>query len=56
MTRGVEVLTDITDMKNFSNKIEAERKYLSENVNILLEKMEKFACGDLTISLINKEQ
>ncbi len=54
ISRGVEVLTDITDMRDFSNKIEAERKYLSENVNILLEKMEKFASGDLTISLSAK--
>ncbi len=54
ITRGVEVLTDITDVRNISNKVESERKYLSENVNILLERMEKFAGGDLTISLSTK--
>ena len=51
VSQGVEVLTDITAMKNFSNRIEAEREYLSENVNILLGKMEKFTNGDLTINL-----
>ena len=52
--RGVEILTDITEMKNISRKIEAERKYLSDGVNLLLEKMEKFASGDLTLNLSSK--
>jgi methyl-accepting chemotaxis protein len=51
LSRGVEVLTDITQMKKVSAEIEAERKYLSENVNFLLEKMIDFADGDLTIDV-----
>lgn len=49
--RGVEVLTDISNLKALSEKIEAERIYLSKSIDLLLEKMEKFAQGDLTISL-----
>ncbi len=49
--RGVEVLTDITQMKKVSAEIDNERKYLSESVNLLLEKMTDFADGDLTIDL-----
>lgn len=53
-TRGVEVLTDITEMKRVSAEIEEQRKYLSESVNLLLEKMTNFANGDLTIALEEK--
>jgi methyl-accepting chemotaxis protein len=49
--RGVEVLTDITQMKKASAEIEAQRRYLSESINFLLEKMTDFAEGDLTIDL-----
>lgn len=49
--RGVEVLTDITQMKKITAEVDAERKYLSESINLLLEKMNDFADGDLTISL-----
>ncbi|MGC8594375.1 MAG: methyl-accepting chemotaxis protein [Candidatus Kryptoniota bacterium] len=49
--RGVEVLTDISNLKTLSQNIEAERTYLSKSVDLLLEKMEKFAQGDLTVSL-----
>lgn len=49
--RGVEVLTDISNLKMLSQKIEAERSYLSKSADLLLEKMEKFAQGDLTVSL-----
>jgi methyl-accepting chemotaxis protein len=52
--RGVEVLTDITQMKKVTAEIEAERKYLSESINLLLEKMTEFANGNLTID-INSE-
>ncbi|HUI29739.1 MAG TPA: methyl-accepting chemotaxis protein [Candidatus Acidoferrales bacterium] len=51
VSRGVEVLTDISQMKKVSGEIDAERKYLSESVNLLLEKMTDFADGDLTIEL-----
>lgn len=49
--RGVEVLTDITQMKKASAEIESEHRYLSESINHLLEKMTDFANGDLTINL-----
>ncbi len=49
--RGVEVLTDITEIKNFSQKIEAQRLYLSDSVNVLLQNMSKLADGDLTLRL-----
>jgi len=51
LSRGVEVLNDITQLKKVSAEIETERKYLSENINLLLEKMNDFADGDLTIDL-----
>ncbi len=51
VTRGVEVLTDISTMKKVASEIEADRKYLSDNVNLLLEKMTQFAEGDLTLNL-----
>ena len=53
--RGVEVLTDVTEMKAFSDRIEKDRKYLSESVDALLKEMNKFAEGDLTVSLEAKK-
>ncbi len=49
--RGVEVLTDITEMKKFSARIEEQRQYLSQSIDTLLGSMEKLAAGDLTVSL-----
>lgn len=49
--RGVEVLADISEMKDFSRKIEAQRLYLSDNINTLLRNMERLAAGDLTVRL-----
>lgn len=49
--RGVEVLTDITEMKTFANKLETQRQYLSDNVNSLLREMSRLAEGDLTVAM-----
>ncbi len=49
--RGVEVLTDITEMKESAKKLEAQRLYLSRSVNELLGKMNRLADGDLTVSM-----
>lgn len=49
--RGVEVLTDISEMKEFTNKLEAQRLYLSQSVNDLLGKMNRLSDGDLTVSM-----
>ncbi|MCL5021396.1 MAG: methyl-accepting chemotaxis protein, partial [Bacteroidetes bacterium] len=49
--RGVEVLTDISEMKDFAQRIEMQRLYLSDNVSTLLRSMERFAAGDLTVRL-----
>ncbi len=54
LSRGVEVLTDISQMKKVSTEIEEQREYLSESVNVLLEKMTNFADGDLSIELDEK--
>ncbi len=49
--RGVEVLTDFTEMKTFANKLETQRQYLSSNVNSLLREMSRLAEGDLTVAM-----
>lgn len=49
--RGVEVLTDIAELKEFTNKLEVQRLYLSRSVNDLLGKMNRLADGDLTVSM-----
>lgn len=49
--RGVEVLTDVTEMKKFSARIEEQRQYLSQSIDTLLGNMEKLAAGDLTVRL-----
>ncbi len=49
--RGVEVLTDVTEMKKFSDSIEEQRQYLSQSIDTLLGTMEKLALGDLTVWL-----
>ena len=51
MSRGFEVLIDITEMKKLSDEINREQKYLSEKVDQLLENMDMFASGDLTVSV-----
>jgi methyl-accepting chemotaxis protein len=48
---GIEMLTDITQMKRVASEMETERKHLSEGINGLLEKMTHFAEGDLTVDL-----
>ncbi len=53
--RGVAVLTDVTEIKAFSDRIEKDRKYLSESVDALLKEMNKFAEGDLTVGLEAKK-
>ncbi|MCL5268227.1 MAG: methyl-accepting chemotaxis protein [Bacteroidetes bacterium] len=53
--RGVEVLTDISEMKAFANKLETQRLYLSKSVNSLLKEMSRLAEGDLTVAMDVKE-
>ncbi len=49
--RGVEALTDITEMKTFADKLESQRLYLSKSINNLLKEMSKLAEGDLTVAM-----
>lgn len=54
--RGVEVLTDISEIKNFSDSIERQRFHLSESVKALLQHMERLAAGDLTADIASEEE
>ncbi len=51
VTRGVEVITDVSKIKEITDAVEKQRGYLSESINTLLASMEKFAAGDLTAKL-----
>ncbi len=51
ISRGFEVLIDITGIKKLSAEIEEEKHYLSRKVDEMLNVMEHFASGDLTVSL-----
>ncbi len=46
--RGVEVLTDISELKRVLENLENDRAYLSENISALLTQMKRLADGDLT--------
>lgn len=47
--RGVEVLTDISELKTALANIERERSYLSASIGELLTHMRRLADGDLTV-------
>ncbi len=51
ISRGFEVLIDISEMKKLSTAIEEEKHYLAAKVDEILHEMELFASGDLSVSL-----
>jgi methyl-accepting chemotaxis protein len=46
---GMEVIIDITDVKNLQKSAEEQSAYLEAQVQILVEKLERFSQGDLEI-------
>ncbi len=47
--RGVEVLTNITEIKETSKNLQEQKSYLTDSIAMLLGQMEKLADGDLTV-------
>jgi PAS domain S-box-containing protein len=48
---GMEVIIDITEIKNLQKEANDKKEYLERQVNMLMEKLELMSNGDLTIEL-----
>ncbi|MFZ5993580.1 MAG: methyl-accepting chemotaxis protein [Thermodesulfobacteriota bacterium] len=46
---GIEVIIDITEVKRLQKEADDQREYLARQVAMLVENMDKFSNGDLTI-------
>ncbi|MEW6327252.1 MAG: methyl-accepting chemotaxis protein [Thermodesulfobacteriota bacterium] len=46
---GIEVIIDITEVKRLQKEADEQREYLERQVAILVENLDKFSNGDLTI-------
>ena len=48
---GMEVIIDITEVKRLQKEADEQREYLERQVAMLVENMDRFSNGDLTIAL-----
>ncbi len=48
---GMEVIIDITEVKNLQKEASDQKEYLERQVNMLMEKLELMSNGDLTVEL-----
>ncbi len=53
---GMEVIIDITEVKRLQQEADEQRDYLQRQVNMLVEKLEAFGQGDLSITVTAERQ
>ncbi|BDV42459.1 hypothetical protein GURASL_13820 [Geotalea uraniireducens] len=53
---GMEVIIDITEVKRLQREANEQREYLERQVRMLVEKLEAFSAGDLSIELVAERQ
>jgi methyl-accepting chemotaxis protein len=53
---GMEVIIDISEVKRLQREADEQRDYLQRQVNTLVEKLEAFSQGDLSISVTAERQ